>query len=52
MKKLKREREIPVVVKNESLKDFFARGKEIAKRLTKKNGFYRLKQLVLRIFMI
>lgn len=39
MKKPKDESNIPIVVKNESLKEFFSRGREIAKKLDKKTSF-------------
>ena len=38
MKKLKRNSEAPIVLKNETLKDFFARGKKIAKILDQKQS--------------
>jgi predicted transcriptional regulator len=45
MQKLKNEREIPITVKNESLKDFFARGKEIAKAIDQKKDILPIKTI-------
>lgn len=40
MKKLKNDSEIPVVVKTESLKDFFKRGRNIAKLIDQKKHIF------------
>ena len=45
MKKLKNHREIPVVVKTESIKDFFKRGRAIAKLIDQKKPILPIRSI-------